>query len=125
METKRCSKCGEVKALGAFAVRRGQCLVCRAEWARGHRVKNAEAIAAKKREYWEKNKAAYVARGQRYRDRAKDALTDSHVRSRLYATTGLLAHQIPDELVRMKRAMLATKRKVRAINNHVKEQNRE
>lgn len=77
--TKKCTKCGEVKALDAFSAhkqgshgRRPCCKGCE----RNYRQKNKERIAAQKRKYYEKNKEAASVKGRNYRQENKERVAE-------------------------------------------------
>ena len=72
-ETKKCSKCGEVKPLAAFSsskeCRNGYtnvCKTCRNEQQRLARAANPEASKQRYRNYYQRNKASENARSRAY-----------------------------------------------------------
>ena len=51
-ETKKCSKCGEVKLVILFSGRGAACKACRAAYAREYLAANRERICQRRRELW-------------------------------------------------------------------------
>ena len=63
METKKCSKCGEVKPINEFYKQKShkdglnsQCKCCRSQWAKLHYQKNSEEIKNRVSNWVDKNK---------------------------------------------------------------------
>ena len=72
---KRCSRCGEVKALGEFYLdkrrrdgRRADCKVCRSEYRRRYRLANRDVLNEKSRRYHEANRKQIAERRRCYRE---------------------------------------------------------
>lgn len=63
---KRCSSCGEVKALAEFRARQSQCKACKALYYREYRKANAERIAARDRQYRKDNAERIAAWKRRW-----------------------------------------------------------
>ena len=80
--TKRCSKCGEVKALELFYGRNAVCISCYNERRRRYRAENKEAVAEQRRRYQTENKEA-IAEGKR-RYLAENRKTVNQYKRRYY-----------------------------------------
>ena len=100
MSGKRCTGCGEVKAVGAFSRDRSKkdglkprCKACNRRYyeenreadierSRRYYEENREALAERNRRYYEENREAALERTRRYREEYREALAEDQRRWR-------------------------------------------
>ena len=82
MLTKRCSKCGDVKAVELFRQSRGVCKACHCGHSRRHYAENKDLVLEQKRRYHAKNKEARAERARRWLTENKDAIVQQRRRYR-------------------------------------------
>lgn len=132
--TKRCSKCGEVKALGAFGSNgrgglRRECRGCRAVCRAAYYSANAEKVKARVAAYRASNAEKIKAREATYRaanaEKVKaygaaccSGLADAYVGKLLRRSFPEL-QDIPPELIEVKRQLTHQKRTVKKIDAHL------
>lgn len=143
METKKCTKCGEDKALTEFSKHHAKCKECRAMYAREWRDKNIEkAIAAERDRY--RNKGKHRAKERRkekfesikkiekeYRiknhekikeqiainnKKHSECLSNSYISSRLK----IKVNDCPPELIELKREQLRIHRLTKQLKQEIK-----
>ena len=68
IETKRCSRCGEVKGLDGFRKGRNTCKECEAERKKKHYEENKDKILDKRKQYRGDNKEKISVSSKRYRE---------------------------------------------------------
>jgi len=118
MQTKKCSKCGEVKPVEAFRKWRRQCKVCcllyNKEYKKEYRKNNRELIASRAKRHREDNIEAERSRAKRYRSASPDArMRDSLVQHFPALDRNVIRNLITPELIEAKRAHLQMVRTLR------------
>ena len=137
METKRCSKCGEVKEVGDFYRHyntkdklRGKCKTCMNEssktyqktYQKTHHRKTYYYPKSVERKEYEKNwrllnrDKARIYRNK-YNKKTVDGLFDSYIKSKLVSKSSLKCCDIPKDLIEVKRLQMMLKREIRNDRN--------
>lgn len=138
METKKCSKCGEVKDVGEFYKNgeyglRPNCKKCEKEQWQKKNIKNPEknktkcrnyllANSEKEKEriknYWLKNPENLKNKNNRCNTKKIDNLTDCYIKQTL-KLSGFTTEQINEnpELIEVKRLIIKTKRLCKTLPN--------
>lgn len=128
-DTKKCSKCGEVKGLGEFSINKARkngfefwCKACKCNQAALWRTRNPDRHALNVQTWQAANPEKVRARNKRRDQRNKSAvaartrkntalLTDGYVAARI----GLTMDKATPELIALKREQLTIKRMVRTL----------
>ena len=102
MDTKRCTKCGEIKTADCFGRRgkslRSWCKACMAARDKEYYAANQEKEAARHKKYRNENKEKVAARHKRY----IDEISPSYVKSLLAASLGIDKKDITPQLIELK-----------------------
>jgi len=128
METKKCSKCGEVKSLSDFYKRYGMCKECasiqqreyrlknaekRIKYNKEYRLKNAERIREQKREYRLKNAERIREYDKKYSSENIEKIRKREKKNNYNLTNKYIASllrisikDVPKELLEAKRAQI-------------------
>lgn len=136
METKRCSKCGEVKTLDAFSPQAGtrlgraaQCKACRVSAAKQRYLENSEKFKERSRRWATENPEKANARNARQYfknpektkkrvNRHREHLAPHYVASLLR----LAIAELTPELFELKREQILTTRALRELKKVINEQ---
>ena len=86
MDSKECTKCGEVKSLDSFGWKdkdkgrlRRDCKACVSLRNKAHREANKKSISTKSKEYYEANKEHIKRNTKKYRDANKESVAEYHI----------------------------------------------
>ena len=128
-DTKKCSKCGEVKGLAEFGKHsitrsglRDRCKVCNREYAASWRKENPKKAAKKDAEWARNNRDKRVVICTKYREANRSQISQSEKARKNKISDGYAAQLIglrisiaPPELLALKREQLAIKRMAREL----------
>lgn len=142
METKRCSKCGEVKALDCFRVRKdrpcgyyAQCKVClkvvrdaylscnvglAAKWKKDWAVRNPTRIKALSAKFYATHRCYIKERCSTYQKRGVELLSDRYIAQRLCVKARAL-NCIPPNIIKVTRARLQMVRTMKQLKGAINE----
>jgi len=123
METKKCSKCNEIKNFDSFPKKRRQCKVCRNKYSapmkQAYKAKNKQKISIqgkiyrkknikKIKEWTEENKEQIKLKNKTKSIKYRDELSDSYVANVLR----LPISQLTPEIIETKRLIIKIKREL-------------
>lgn len=122
METKKCSRCGEVKALMDFGNCRSnssgkhyECKKCHAIETKNWRAKNKNKTQEYSRDWLLKNKNKSREAKRLNEEKNRNCLSDRYVSSKL----GLSIHDCSPELLELKREQLRIKRLIKQLKKEI------
>jgi hypothetical protein len=79
METKKCTKCGEIKPLEQFSKsvktkdgKQHKCKQCHSQYSKQHRILNGDKLRASSLKYYHNNRDKQIIKGKEYRKNNKD-----------------------------------------------------
>lgn len=121
-QTKKCSKCGEVKGLDEFHRfkhgkdgRKPRCKLCNTADANAYAAANKKRSTQKKMDWYRRQPETYRKARETASNRRRSSLMPDSYIATCVARQSMSASDVPPELIALKREQLAIKRMAREL----------